>query len=83
MIMSVLGQTTLAEAERDTEETGLAEDAVIEREGHKANRACPNHSRGFGETSKTKQNQKGVALALPRGLSADSNYNSLANGGTV
>ena len=49
MIMSVLGHTTLAEAERDMEETGLAEDAVIEREGHKANRDCPNHFRGFGE----------------------------------
>ena len=41
MIMSILGHTTLAEAERYTEEAdqaGLAEDAVIRLEGHKANR---------------------------------------------
>src|SRR5262249_23943493 len=39
MIMSVLGHTTLAEAERYNEEAdqvGLAEDAVIKLEGHKA-----------------------------------------------
>jgi integrase len=41
-IMSILGHTTLAEAERYTEEAdqaGLAEDAVIKLEGHKANQS--------------------------------------------
>jgi len=38
--MAILGHTTLAEAERYTEEAdqaGLAEDAVIKLEGHSAN----------------------------------------------
>ena len=69
MIMSVLGHTTLAEAERDMEETGLAEDAVIEREGHKANRELPKPLPWvWRKRRKPKQNQKGVALALPRGI---------------
>jgi len=53
MIISILGHTTLAEAERYTEEAdqaGLAEDAVIKLEGHRANR-IPNHFRGFGENA--------------------------------
>ena len=40
----------LAEAERHTEEAdqaGLAEDAVIKLEGHKANRSAQNHFPGF------------------------------------
>jgi integrase len=57
MIMSVLGHTTLAEAERYTEEAdqaSLAEDAVIKLEGHKANRTAQTTSTEFGQTSKTK-----------------------------
>jgi enterobacteria phage integrase len=48
MIMAILGHTTLAEAERYTEEAdqaGLAEDAVIKLEGHKANKVYPNRFR--------------------------------------
>jgi enterobacteria phage integrase len=43
MIMSILGHTTLGEAERYTEEAdqaSLAEDAVIKLEGHKTNRSA-------------------------------------------
>ena len=57
MIMSILGHTTLAEAERYTEEAdqaGLAEDAVTKLEGHKANRIAQTTSLGLGKTSKTK-----------------------------
>jgi integrase len=57
MIMSVLGHTTLAEAERYTEEAdqaGLAEDAVVKLEGHKANRFTQTTSGGLGKTSKSK-----------------------------
>jgi len=41
MVMAILGHTTLAEAERyteDAEQAGLARDAVIRLEGHKANK---------------------------------------------
>jgi integrase len=57
MIMSVLGHTTLAEAERYTEEAdqaGLAEDAVMKLEGHKANRFTQTASAGLGKASKSK-----------------------------
>jgi len=60
-------------AERYTEEAdqaGLAEDAVIKLEGHKANRVYPNHFRRFGKrTEKQKKIKvKADALALPRGI---------------
>jgi integrase len=61
MIMSVLGHTTLAEAERYTEEAdqaGLAEDAVVKLEGHKANRFTQTTTEGLGRTSKSKENSK-------------------------
>lgn len=72
MIMSVLGHTTLAEAERYTEEAdqaGLAEDAVTRLEGHKANRFPQTTSAGFGENTKKQKKikVKGALLALPRG----------------
>ena len=57
MIMSILGHTTLAEAERYTEEAdqaGLAEDALIKLEGHKANRIAQTTSVGLGKTPKTR-----------------------------
>jgi enterobacteria phage integrase len=56
MIMSVLGHTTLAEAERYTEEAdqaSLAEDAVIKLEGHKANGIAQTAAQGLGKTAKT------------------------------
>ena len=49
--------TTLAEAERYTEEAdqaGLAEDAVIKLEGHKANRIAQTISVSLGKTPKTR-----------------------------
>jgi integrase len=55
MIMSILGHTTLAEAERYTEEAdqaGLAEDAVIRLEGHNANRFAQTTSAGLGKVVK-------------------------------
>jgi integrase len=61
MIMSVLGHTTLAEAERYTEEAdqaGLAEEAVIKLEGHKAKRFAQTTSDGLGKTSKSKGKSK-------------------------
>jgi len=61
MIMSVLGHTTLAEAERYTEEAdqaGLAEDAVVKLEGHKANRFAQTTSGGLGKPSKSKEKSK-------------------------
>jgi len=61
MVMSVLGHTTLAEAERYTEEAdqaGLAEDAVVKLEGHKANRLTQTSSGGLGKTSKSKGKSK-------------------------
>lgn len=57
MIMSILGHTTLAEAERYTEEADqvrLAEDAVIKLEAHKANSIAQTTPRGLGETAITK-----------------------------
>jgi enterobacteria phage integrase len=57
MIMSILGHTTLAEAERYTEEADqvrLAEDAVIKLEAHRANSIAQTTPRGLGETAKTK-----------------------------
>jgi hypothetical protein len=53
MIMSILGHTTLAEAERYTEEAdqaGLAEDAVLKLEGHKANRFANGLAEGLGKS---------------------------------
>jgi enterobacteria phage integrase len=61
MIMSILGHTTLAEAERYTEEAdqaGLAEDAVIKLEGHKANRLAQTASAGLGKVAKSKGKSK-------------------------
>jgi hypothetical protein len=61
MIMAVLGHTTLAEAERYTEEAdqaGLAEDAVIKLEGHKANRSAQTASASLGNVAKTKGKSK-------------------------
>ncbi len=61
MIMAILGHTTLAEAERYTEEAdqaGLAVDAVIKLEGHNANRFAQTASRGLGKVVKTKGKSK-------------------------
>jgi integrase len=61
MIMSILGHTTLAEAERYTEEAdqvGLAEDAVTKLEGHKANRIAQTVSAGLGKMPKTRGESK-------------------------
>jgi integrase len=55
-IMSVLGHTTLAEAERYTQEAdqaGLAEDAVIKLEGRSANRIAQTSFRSLGKSAKT------------------------------
>ena len=56
MIMSILGHTTLSEAERYTEEAdqaALAEDAVIKLEGHMANRIAQTTPSGLGKAPKT------------------------------
>jgi hypothetical protein len=61
MIMSILGHTTLAEAERYTEEAdqaGLAEDAVIKLEAHRANRTAQTSSKDLGRSAKTKGKSK-------------------------
>ena len=61
MIMSILGHTTLAEAERYTEEADqacLAEDAVIKLEGHKTNAFAQTALVGLGEAAKTKGKSK-------------------------
>jgi integrase len=61
MIMSILGHTTLAEAERHTEEAdqaGLAEDAVIRLEGHKANRFSQTGSASLGKPTKNRGKSK-------------------------
>ena len=58
-IMAVLGHTTLAEAERYTEEAdqaGLAEAAVIRLEGHKANLVSQTAPLSLGKQSKEKGN---------------------------
>ena len=59
--MAVLGHTTLAEAERYTEEAdqaGLAEDAVIKLEGHKSEQICPNRFRRFRKDCQNKEKSK-------------------------
>jgi integrase len=61
MIMSVLGHTTLAEAERYTEEAdqaGLAEDAVTKLEGHNANKFAQTHPSGLGKKPKNERKSK-------------------------
>ena len=55
MITSILGPTTLAEAERYTEEAdqaSLAEDAVIKLEGHKTNKSAQTAYPGLGKAAK-------------------------------
>ena len=62
MIMAVLGHTTLAEAERYTEEAdqaALAEDAIIKlEEGHKANRFAQTVPASLGKVIKSKGKPK-------------------------
>jgi len=58
MIMSVLGHTTLAEAERCTEEADQAEDAVVKLEGYKASKFTQTTSGGLGKISKRKGKSK-------------------------
>jgi len=61
MVMSVLGHTTLAEAERYTEEAdqaSLAVDAVIRLEGHNANSFPQTPSAGLGKRSKISRKSK-------------------------
>jgi hypothetical protein len=61
MIMSILGHTTLSEAERYTEEAdqiGLAEDAVVMLEAHKANRSAQTAFAGLGKTRKSQRKSK-------------------------
>ena len=62
MIMSVLGHTTLAEAERYTEEAdqaSLAVDALARLEGHKANDFAQTQSAGLGKpTKKPKKSER-------------------------
>ena len=56
MIMAVLGHTTLAEAERyteDADQAGLAGDAVAILEGHKWNGIAQTASGSLGKTAKT------------------------------
>jgi hypothetical protein len=60
MIMSVLAHTTLAEAERYTEEAdqaSLAVDAAIRLEGHNANNFSQTPLAGLGKEQKWKENQ--------------------------
>jgi enterobacteria phage integrase len=67
-IMLVLGHTLLAEAERHTEEihqAGLAEDAAIKLEGHKANRIAQTTSVGLAKTSKTKAKSESREAGAP------------------
>jgi integrase len=57
MIMSILGHTTLAEAERYTEDADqerLAEDAVVKLEGHRVNGIAQTASVGLGKSGKIK-----------------------------
>ena len=61
MIMAILGHTTLAEAERYTEEAdqaGLAEDAVTKLERHNANSIAQTTSEGLGKAAETKGKSK-------------------------
>ena len=70
MIMSVLGHTTLAEAERYTieaDQAGLAEDAVIKLEGHKANRFPQTSLSGLGKRSKTENQSRKRQAGAPKG----------------
>jgi hypothetical protein len=63
MIMSVLGHTTLAEAERYTEEAdqaSLAVDALARLEGHKANDFPQTQSAGLGKPTKSSRKSAGV-----------------------
>jgi hypothetical protein len=63
MIMSVLGHTTLAEAERYTEEAdqaSLAADALARLEGHSAKDFSQTQSGGLGKPSKTVKKSKGM-----------------------
>jgi hypothetical protein len=63
MMMSVLGHTTLAEAERYTEEAdqaGLAADAWARLEGHNANDSPQTRSAGLGKQAKTVRKSKGM-----------------------
>jgi integrase len=56
MIMSILGHTTLAEAERyteDADQTSLAEDAISKLEVRKGNRFAQTGQVGLGKTAKT------------------------------
>ena len=56
MIMSILGHTTLAEAERyteDADQASLAEDAVTKLEGHDMNKTAQTASDGLGNEGKT------------------------------
>lgn len=60
-IMSILGHTTLAEAERYTEEADqahLARSAVIKLEGHKANKSAQTDKRGLGKPTKNRGNSR-------------------------
>ncbi|MGJ5242810.1 tyrosine-type recombinase/integrase, partial [Bradyrhizobium oligotrophicum] len=62
MIMSVLGHTTLAEAERYTEEAdqaSLAVDALARLEGHKANGLPQTQSAGLGKPTKSSKKSAG------------------------
>jgi enterobacteria phage integrase len=56
MIMSILGHTTLAEAERyteDADQTALAEHAISKLEVRKGNRFAQTGQVGLGKTAKT------------------------------
>ncbi len=82
MIMSILGHTTLAEAERYTEEAdqvGLAEDAVVRLEGHKANKHSQTTPREVWECFENERRIKmlGTGLALPREAREANNVNGL------
>lgn len=60
-VMSILGHTTLAEAERYTEDADqalLADAAITRLEQHKANTNSQTGARGFGETQKAKGKSK-------------------------
>lgn len=57
MIMSILGHTTLAETE-EADQAGLAEDAVVKLEGHKANRIAQTTPTGLGFIAEMKGKSK-------------------------
>lgn len=61
MIMAILGHTTLAEAERYTEEAdqaGLAADGVIKLEAHRANKSPQTASQRLGKSTKNRGKSK-------------------------